>query len=200
MFAHKPFILASSSKSRRKVLQTIKLNFKTKKPSCDEEHLKKKLRSSKTKPLNVVKSLAREKAKSVGKKHKKKLVIGCDTAIIFNNKLISKARNKKEAFVKIKKLSGKNHKIISAISVFKNNKEIWSCHQLSVVKIRKLKDLEIKNYINKSGRDILGSVGCYQAELLGPTIIEKITGDFFNVMGLPLFPFLNFLKKDSYKK
>ena len=199
MFTNKPFILASSSKSRFKILQTVGLDFKSKKPTCDEELLKKKLNNKKTKPLYLAKSLAKEKAKSVAKKYKNKTVIGCDTIIIFNNKLLNKAKNKAEAFLKIKKLNGKKHKIISVISVFKNGKEVWSHSQSSTVKIRKLKDTEIKKYISQSGTEILSSVGCYQIELLGPTIIEKTTGDFFNIMGFPLFPFLKFLKKDSYK-
>ena len=75
------------------------------------------------------------------------------------------------------------------------NKQIWSYKQTSTIEIRKLNTEEIKKYLNKSGKDILTSVGCYQAERLGPQIIKSIKGDFFNVLGFPLFPFLSFLSK-----
>ncbi len=194
MFINKPFILASSSQSRYKILKNTNLKFTVIKPLCDEEDIKKKL-NKKTKPKQTAKVLAEEKARSVSIKKPNKLVVGCDTVLIFEKKAINKAKNTKEAFLKIKKLSGKKHIIFSAISVFKNNKKIWSHQQSTKIKIRKIKDKDIKNYLKKTGKQILRSVGCYQVELLGPTIIEDIEGDFFNVMGLPLFPFLKFIKK-----
>ena len=84
-------------------------------------------------------------------------------------------------------------------SVYYNEKEIWSATEKTFVKIRALKNEEIDLYLKKSGKKILFSVGCYQIEAYGPNIIEKIEGDFFNVMGFPLFPFLNFLKKFNIK-
>ena len=103
--------------------------------------------------------------------------------------------NLKEASNKIYKLSGKTHYIFSSASVFYNNKEIWSDTQKSEIKIRNLSKKEIDNYVTKAGKKILNSIGCYHVENLGPNIIEEIKGDFFNVMGFPLFPFLKFLKK-----
>ena len=117
-----------------------------------------------------------------------------------DNKIIGKAKDFNSAQKKIKKLSGKEHKIISAISVFKNKKQIWSCIQTSKVKIRKLSTRNISYYLDVCGKEILQSTGCYQIESRGPMIIEKIKGDFFNVMGFPLFPFLLFLNKFNIKK
>ena len=133
--------------------------------------------------------LAKAKAKSINFKYPQQLVIGCDTIIIFQNKIIDKAKDLKSAKKKIKKLSGKEHKIISAVSIFKNKKQIWSCIQTTKVKIRKLSTKNINHYINVCGEEILQSAGCYQIESHGPMIIENIKGDFFNVMGFPLFPF-----------
>ena len=93
----------------------------------------------------------------------------------------------------LKTLSGKSHKIISALTVFINGKRQWDCHDTTFVKIRKMSDDKISNYLSRTGEDILSSVGCYQIENLGPTIIENIRGDFFNVMGLPLFKLLKYL-------
>ena len=192
MFINTKFILASSSKSRYKILKNLNLNFSTIKPVCDEEKIKKNLK--KIKSFQTAKYLARAKAQSISQKHPKEIIVGCDTVLVFQNKIINKAKNLNEAFMKIKKLSGKKHKIISAVSVCKNNKQIWSYHQTSIVSLRQLNKNNIEDYLKKTGKQILSSVGCYQVELLGPTIIENIKGDLFNVMGFPLFPFLKFMQ------
>ena len=200
MFINKKFILASSSKSRYKILKQNNLNFIIKKPTCNEELIKKKLNKDNKTPIQIAKQLSKEKAKSVSINNKNQLVVGCDTIIIFHNKIINKATNLKTAQKKIKKLAGKEHDIVSAISIFKNKKQIWNCYQKTKVKIRKLSTNDINYYLKRSGKQILQSTGCYQIENLGPNIIENIKGDFFNVMGFPLFPFLKFLKQINIKK
>ena len=200
MFINKKFILASSSKSRYKILKQNNLNFLRKKPTCNEELIKKKLKDYSKKPIQIVKFLARAKAKSVSFKYPQQLVIGCDTIVLFNNKILDKAKDFKSAKKKLRKLSGKEHKIISSATVFKNKKQIWSFTQTTKVKIRKLSTKNINHYIDVCGKEILQSAGCYQIESHGPMIIENIKGDFFNVMGFPLFPFLFFLKKFKTNK
>ena len=197
MFFNSNFILASSSLSRYKILKNNKLNFTKMKPLCNEEVLKKKLVKNKIIPSKISLSLARLKAQSISKIKTKSLVVGCDTTISLKGALLNKAKNLKDAKSKIKKISGKHHHVCSSASVFFNKKEIWKCTQKTLIKIRPLKEQEINTYLLLAGNQILTSVGCYQIEILGPNIIEEIKGDFFNVMGFPLFPFLNFLK--NYK-
>ena len=103
MFINKKFILASSSKSRYKILKQNNLNFLKKTPTCNEELIKKELKKNKKKPIQIVKFLAREKAKSINFKHQQQLVVGCDTIILLNNKIINKAKDFKSAKKKIKK-------------------------------------------------------------------------------------------------
>ena len=200
MFINKKFILASSSKSRYKILKQNNLNFLRKKPNCNEELIKKELNKKNKSPIQIVKYLAKEKAKSVTPYNTNQLVVGCDTVIVFHNIIINKAITFKVAQKKIKKLAGKEHDVVSAISIFKNKKQIWSCSQKTKVRIRNLSMNEINHYLKKSGKQILQSAGCYQIESLGPNIIENIKGDYFNVMGFPLFPFLKFLKKINIEK
>ena len=197
MFFNKKFILASSSSSRYKILKNNKLIFIKKKPSCNEEKLKKKLINNKTTPQKISLELARLKSTSIGKKNPKHLVVGCDTVIFFEGTLLNKAKSLKDAKKKIIKLSGKIHDIYSSASVFFNGKEIWKSTQKSKVKIRNLSEKEIDKYLLKTKKQILNSIGCYQIEGLGPNIIDETKGDFFNIMGFPLFPFLRFLK--NYK-
>tara|TARA_B100001123_G_C14871883_1_gene852309 strand:- start:142 stop:744 length:603 start_codon:yes stop_codon:yes gene_type:complete len=197
MFINKKFILASSSKSRFKILKQNKLNFKQIKPRCDEEKIKQQLLKNKKSPISVVKKLAREKTVSVSINNPKEVTVGCDTIILLNKKMIQKAKNLNEAENKILKMSGKKHKIISAISVYKNKTRLWEHVEITTIEVRKLTIKEIRKYLSFCGRGVLSSVGCYQIEKNGPTIIKNINGDFFNVMGFPLFPFLNFLKNNK---
>ena len=123
------------------------------------------------------------------------LVVGSDTTISCGGKMLSKAKNFCEAKKKILKIAGKTHHIFSSASVFYNKQEVWNVTQKSKIKIRNITAEETNEYLKKTGSIILSSVGCYQVEVVGPNIIEEIKGDFFNVMGFPLFPFLSFLKK-----
>ena len=191
---HQKFILASSSKSRYKILKNAGLNFTQKKPNCNEEDIKKTI-NRKTKPEIFAKKLSYEKARSVSikKLYANKIVLGCDTVIYHNGKILDKVNSIDKAQKKIKSLSGKTHLIVSDLTICLNGSKVWENYEKTNVKIRKLNNREIKTYLKKTGKQILSSVGCYQIESLGPNIIESIKGDYFNVMGLPLFNLLDYL-------
>ena len=195
MLLNKQFILASNSASRKKLLKNAGLNFLIKKPLCDEEYIKIQLLKKIINRKKLPKLLAKAKALSVSEKNIKNLVVGSDTIIFLNNKIINKAQTVEEAEKKLLKLSGKKHQIVSGVSVCFNNKQIWSYQQTSTIYMNTLNQKQINTYLKKTGKDILSSVGCYQVEKLGPQIIKSIKGDFFNVLGFPLFPFLAFLSK-----
>ncbi len=188
------FILASSSKSRYKILKDTGFVFKKISPRINEEKIKYKIKK-KYKPQKIAKILSYEKAKSISvlKKYSDCTVIGCDTLIYIRNKIFDKAKNISEAKKKLINLSGREHNIVSGVTVFKNGKKIIQFSQTTKVKIKKLNSKQIQNYLKKTGKQILNSVGCYQVENLGPIIIEEIKGDFFNVMGLPLFKLFKYL-------
>ena len=195
MYLNKKFILASNSTSRKTLLNNAGLTFFTEKPICDEEYIKDQLLKKNINKKRLPKLLAQAKALSVSKKNTKNLVVGSDTIILFNNRIINKARTIEEAKKKLQKLSGKKHQIISGASVCLNNKQIWSYQQTSTIHMNTLNQTQIDIYLKKTGKNILSSVGCYQVEKFGPQIIKSINGDFFNVLGFPLFPFLTFLSK-----
>jgi len=199
MLFNKKFILASNSKSRLFILKKNKLNFRQVSPTCDEELIKRKKIKEKISPKKISLCLAIKKAASVSKKNYNSLVVGSDTTIDLNNKMVEKARNIKEAKKKLKKLSGKKHEIYSSAAAYYKNKLIWKTTQKTTIKVRRLNKKEINEYLKKTDKSILLSVGCFQIEKEGPNIIENIRGDFFNVMGFPLFPFLLFLKKFNMK-
>ncbi len=197
MFLNKQFILASNSSSRNRLLKSAGLSFVRTAHECNEGFIKKKLYKNKTNIKKYPTILAKEKAISISYKNPNSLVVGADTIIIFENKIVNKARNMVEARKKLKKLSGKKHQIISGVSVCFQKKQIWSHQQSSTILLKKLNKEQTKNYLNLCGKEILTSVGCYQAERFGPHIISSIKGDFFNVLGFPLFPFMAFLIKNK---
>jgi len=200
MIFNTEFVLASTSKSRYFMLKNTGLSFTKHVPLCNESKFKKELLIKKTNPKKISLELSRLKAFSVSKKIKNKIIVGSDTVIFINKKILNKAKNLKEAKNKIKLMAGKKHSIYSSASVYYNKREIWNKTQKTTVKIRQLTEKEINIYLSKTGTKILNSVGCYQVEVGGANIIENIKGDYFNVMGFPLFPFLNFLKKTNIRK
>ena len=195
---HTKFILASSSNSRYKILKHSGFSFIKIPPETDEEKIKKQI-TEKKKPAFIAKKLSYEKAKSISikKKYFYHTVIGCDTIIYIGDQIFDKAKNISEAKKKLVILSGKKHKIVSGVTIFNKGKKIYQFSETTQVKIRKLNRIKIDNYLNKTGKQILSSVGCYQVEALGPVIIEDIKGDFFNVMGLPLFKLLKYVSKNK---
>ena len=147
MFTNTKFVLASKSQSRKTILNKIKLNFNQVTPKCNEEAIKKKLLLQRKTPRKISQELALNKTKSVGRLVKNKIIVGCDTVIDFEGTFINKAKNKNEAYKKIKKLSGKEHVIFSSATAFYNNKLVWKHTQKTKVKIRKL-----NNKINKTSK------------------------------------------------
>ena len=197
MLFNSKFILASSSRSRYMILKNNKLAFKKILPLCDESSLKKKLIKEKKTARKISLELSRIKAKDVSKKNKNQLVVGSDTIVAFKNTFLTKAKNMANARKIITLISGKKLKVYSSASVFYNEKEVWNTTQKTAVKIRVLLSEEVDEYLLKTGEKILTSVGCFQAEAQGPNIIENIRGDFFNVLGFPLFPFLIYLRQQE---
>ena len=197
MINNTKIILASSSESRRRILKNTNIWFGVVKPKDNETYYKKKLLKEKKTPKQISQSLSFLKANSVSIKMKNKYVVGADTVVSLNGKIINKAKNIKDAKKKIKKISGKKHQITSSAHLLYNSKIVWRCTQTSIISIRKLTKQDIDAYIKEAGRGVVKSAGCYQAEKSGPQIIEKIKGDFYNVLGFPLLEFVSYIKKKN---
>ena len=139
---------------------------------------KKILRKKNHNIKKIIKKLSEIKCKDVANKNKNKIVIGCDTMIKIGNETLDKATNLKDAEKKLKKLSGRKHAIFTAVCVYKGGKKIWQHTEKTNVHIRKITKQEIKKYLQKNKEAALTSVGCYQAEKMGPTIFEKLAATF----------------------
>lgn len=181
-------ILASLSPYRAQLLRKAGLNFYVEGASFDERKEEKKLETKKTKELSCF--LASSKAKNVSNRFPDALVIGCDQTLDFEGQVLHKVANNREAQQRLRILSGKTHSLHSAVALFKNGQEIWVEVFSAYMTVRSLSSEFIEGYLARVGNDVLKSVGVYQIEGEGIHLFEKIEGDFFTIIGLPLLPLL----------
>lgn len=184
-------ILASSSPRRVEILKKIGLNFDVI-PSRVIEHLEKGDFGE------MVENLAMEKAKEVfNRTFDERLVIGADTVVVFNDEVLGKPRDFEEAERFLKRLSGKTHKVYTGVAFVWNNGE-YSFHEKTVVKFRNLPDELVKKYVSSGSP--MDKAGGYGIQDLGSVFVEKVDGDFYNVMGLPIGKVWEFLYKKGWWK
>jgi len=185
-------ILASSSRSRRKILNSAGVQYRSIKPFVDEESLKKGFKGS-TKKLALM--LAEKKALSVSKKHKNTIVIGADQVLSFKGKVFNKPKTLKEAERNFNLFRNKTHYLDSATVIAYNDKIIWRNEQSPKMKVRNFTDKFLKNYLKKIGTSVTHSAGGYSIEKDGIQMFSKVEGDFFTIIGLPIIPLLEKLRK-----
>lgn len=181
-------ILASLSFYRAQLLKKAGLNFLIEGASFDEREVEKTTKEKTPKELSCF--LASAKAKNVSDRFPDAFVIGCDQVLDLEGKVFHKARNIKEAYQRLCELSGKTHSLHSAVALFKNGQKIWVEAFSAHMSVRLLSLEFIERYLARVGKDVLNSVGVYQIEGEGIHLFEKIEGDFFTIVGLPLLPLL----------
>ncbi|WP_375674977.1 Maf family nucleotide pyrophosphatase [Bartonella sp. CL100XZDX] len=181
-------ILASLSFYRAKLLKKAGLNFSIEGASFDEREVEKKAKEKTPKELSCF--LASAKAKNVSDRFPDAFVIGCDQVLDLKGQVFHKTTNIKEAHQRLCELSGKTHSLHSAVALFKNGQKIWVEAFSAHMSVRLLSSEFIERYLARVGKDVINSVGVYQIEGEGIHLFEKIDGDFFTIVGLPLLPLL----------
>jgi len=181
-------ILASKSPRRRELFKILGVPFVIKE-SDYEENLTKKME-----PKELAITMSQGKARTIAKKQKDAIVIAADTLISFQNKVLGKPRSEKDAFSMLSQMSGKVHSVITGYTILdtKTKKNLSKAVETKVY-FRKLKSQEIKNYIKTS--QFLDKAGAYGIQELGQLLIEKIEGNYSNVVGLPLGSLVQSLKQ-----
>ena len=184
-------ILGSSSPSRRKILKNSGVIFTTKKPPLNESKEKRKFKGSK-KELPIY--LAEKKALSINSK-KQDLVIGADQILLFKGRVYDKPKSLAEAKKHLLEFSGKTHHLISGTVLARNKTIIWRHLSVAKMKMHPLTKKMVDDYLTLSGKKILKSVGAYNIEGYGVKLFNKIDGDYYSIVGLPIIPLLNKIKK-----
>ena len=181
-------ILASASPRRKDLLKKIGLKFKVD-PSEFSENLREDLS-----PEELVKCNSTGKAKLAASKHPGAIIIAADTLGVIDDRIIGKPHSPEEAVNILQNLSGKTHRVITGLTVIDTvSKKILSRTVETYVLIKNLTPQEIQNYV-RSGEP-LDKAGAYAIQGLGAMIVEKITGDFYNVVGLPLSVLVDCLRE-----
>ena len=191
MLKENKIILASSSRSRRKILNDAGVKYRPIKPLVDEERLKRDFKGS-TKKLALM--LAEKKALSVSKKYKNAIVIGADQVLSFKGKVFNKPKTLKEAERNFKLFRNKIHHLDSATVIAYNDKIVWRNEQSPKMKVRNFSDKFLKNYLKKIDTGVTYSAGGYSIEKEGVQMFSKVEGDFFTIIGLPIVPLLEKLR------
>ena len=184
----KTIILASASPRRKELLKKIGLKFKVEPSNCEEKV------SQELEPHELVKSLSLEKARLVAQNHKNALVIAADTFIVFKDKILGKPSTKTEAREMLEILNGKHHLVITGFTIIDTDSgRAVSKAVETKVYLKKLNSTEIDAYVDS--KEPLDKAGAYAIQGLGSVIVEKIEGDYFNVIGLPLSALAESLKE-----
>lgn len=188
IFAMRKIILASASPRRKEILRKTGLNFSI----CTSDY-KEDINLS-LKPRALSKFLSRKKAETVAHKYKNAIIIAADTFIVFKNRLLGKPHTDKEAEKMLNMLNGKAHSVITGFTIMDTaSKKILSRSVETKVYFKKLGRKEINAYVRS--KEPLDKAGAYAIQGLGSVFIERIDGDFLNVVGLPLLALTESLKK-----
>ncbi len=190
-------ILASGSTVRASLLKAAGVDFAVKPASVDERAIAAPLLAAGRNPAEVAQVLADEKALAVSRQAPDALVIGADQALDFDGALWTKPPTRAAARAQITRLSGRSHRLESALSVAEGGSIVWRHVGSATMTMRELSAIEIDRYIATAGDAALSSVGAYQVEGPGIQLFERIDGDYFTILGLPLLPLLAFLREEG---
>ncbi len=191
-------ILASGSGVRKKILDKYNIESNVVVSNVDEDQVKESLLSENATPLIISKNLAEIKSTKVSNKYPDRLVLGADSVISLNNKLINKPKSRKEALEILKELNNSKHYLISSVCISKNGAMIWNYSDQSELKMKNFREKELIQYLDKIKTETLLRYGVYQVESDGLNLFEYIKGDQDSIMGLPIKHIMNYIKQ--YKK
>lgn len=188
-------ILASSSMSRRAMLEAAGVTFTTAVPDIDEAVMKTALIEKGADAAGIADGLADAKAVAVSQRHREAFVIGSDQVLVCEGGLFSKCADEAEAREALKDLRGREHQLISAVTIARNAKPVWRHRESARLRMRQFSDAFLNEYLTMELPDVLGSVGVYRIEGRGAQLFDRVEGDQFCIRGLPLIPVLNALRE-----
>ncbi len=182
----KKIILASKSKVRKEILEKNNIEFEIQPSNIDEEAVKKSLEKQNATPEIVSKNLAELKSNKISQKFPESFVIGADSVIDLNGKVVSKPENREEALQILKRLNGQKHYLISSVCISRNGRMLWNYTDRAVLTMKKMSDEELENYLSKISDEALYAYNVYQIEGLGKTLFSNIEGNRNTIMGIPV--------------
>ena len=190
----KSIILASKSEVRKKILDENQIEYTVEPSNLDEDEVKKSLLNQGATPELISKNLAELKANKVSQKKSGEIVLGADSVIDLNGKLISKPKNRTEAIDILTSLNGRSHFLISSVCISLDGKMIWNYTEKAEMIMKKFSKEELQIYLSKISDKNLYSYNVYQIEGEGKKLFSEIKGDVDTIMGLPIKNIRNYLE------
>jgi septum formation protein len=191
----KPLILASQSPARQSLLANAGITFEAIPAEIDERAIE--IASGLSSPGEIAALLAREKAVSVSSRYPGQFVVGADQTLALGQRLFSKPAGRAQAAEQLRALAGRTHELHSAVAVARDGATLFADAAIARMTMRPLDDAAISAYLDAAGEAVTTSVGAYQLEGLGVHLFERIEGDHFTILGLPLLPLLTFLRSQG---
>ena len=186
-------ILASRSAARRAMLTGAGVPFTALDAGVDEDAIKISLAG--IDPAELALELARAKALAVSRHDPEAWVLGSDQTLDFDGAMVSKAANLTGARHRLQGLRGHTHHLNSAAALAVNGAVVWSGVDTARMTMRRFSDDFLDTYLEAEGDGLLGSVGCYRLEGMGAQLFDRVEGDYFTVLGMPLWPVLDELRR-----
>lgn len=189
-------VLASASRARREMLAAAGVPFTVDPADLDELALRNALLTEKKSvaPAHIAEALARAKVEEVSGRHAGSLVIAGDQVLALGSELLTKSIDAVAARKTLLKLRGREHELHSAVAFAEDGNVIWAHVETARLFMRDFSDAFLDDYLVRAGDRICQSVGAYQLEGLGVQLFERLEGDYFTVLGLPLLPALEELR------
>jgi septum formation protein len=189
-----PIILASTSTSRRMMLEAAGLRFTVVAPNVDEQLMRDLLTGNNADTYTIAHALAEAKAVAVSEKHLGALTLGADQLLVCEERILNKAIDTDDARNTLRTLSGRRHELISAAVIAKDGQPVWQRTETAQLEMRELSEAFLDAYLTAEIPEVLGSVGCYRIEGRGAQLFKEISGDHFCIRGLPLLAILGALR------
>ena len=194
--APQPLVLASKSDIRGKILAAAGLRFEIRPTQIDERNVE--AQAGPLDPAAAARLLARKKAESIAATMPGRPVLGADQTLSRGRKRFGKPANRAEAAAQLKELRGRRHELNSALSLVQDGKVLFSCVDTARLTMRDFSEGFLEEYLDLAGAAALASVGAYQLETVGVHLFERVEGDYFTILGLPLLPLLAFLREKGF--
>ncbi|HEX4181799.1 MAG TPA: Maf family protein [Caulobacteraceae bacterium] len=186
--------LASKSAARAGLLASAGVAFETTGSGVDEDEIKVGLLAKRASPLAIARTLAEAKAVAVSSR-RPGLVIGADQTLDLDGQLFDKAASLDEGRERLVRLRGRRHQLHSGVALAQGGEVIWRQSESASLSMRAFSDRFLEDYLARNGEAVLSSVGCYQLEGEGLQLFDRIDGDYFCILGLPLLPLLAELRR-----
>ena len=186
-------ILASKSAARRAMLEGAAVPFTVQVADVDEDAIKVRLADHGAAELAV--ELARAKALAVSRHDADAWVLGADQTLAFDGGLVSKAKSLTAARDRLSAMRGRPHQLHSGAALARNGQVVWSGVDTAALTMRDFSDAFLDAYLATEGEGLLACVGSYRLEGMGAQLFDKVEGDYFTVLGLPLWPVLAELRR-----